>query len=150
MTVSDYQSQLRRADLAGVYRLPRLEREQVVTAAKDCGYRVFAVDLSAVCDKAAMLAGIARAMAFPEWFGGNLDGLYDCLCDLSWQPAKGYLLLLDRCDGLGKAAEGDFLTVLDLLAQAAAEWRQRGIPFWCLADTSAEGLAPLPRVTEGK
>lgn len=141
---------LRRVDLAGVYHLPESGRDRAVAAAAACGYGIFTVDLGAVNDKAQLLDAMARTLAFPDWFGGNYDGLYDCLCDLSWRPAQGYLLLLERCDGLGKAAEQDFLTVLDLLAQAAAEWRQRGIPFWCLADTSAEGVAPLPTVTDGK
>ena len=30
----------------------------------------------------ALHAAIAQALSFPEWYGHNLDALYDCLTDL--------------------------------------------------------------------
>ena len=34
-------------------------------------------------DKAASIAAFARALALPDWFGGNLDALADALQDLA-------------------------------------------------------------------
>ena len=33
-------------------------------------------------DKALLHAALAQALSFPDWYGHNLDALYDCLTDL--------------------------------------------------------------------
>jgi RNAse (barnase) inhibitor barstar len=150
MTVSAYQSLLRRSDLAGVYHLPLGDREKAIAAGESNGYCVFSADLRRVRDKEELLDTLAKALAFPEWFGHNYDALYDCLCDMGWRPAEGYLILLGHCDGIHGRAEQDFITVLDIFNRAAAEWRQQGINFWCLVDMQADGIAWLPIVTDGQ
>jgi len=47
-----------------------------------------------VSEKAEAIAAIARALDFPDWFGQNLDALYDSLSDLSWLPAGEYVLVV--------------------------------------------------------
>jgi RNAse (barnase) inhibitor barstar len=47
-----------------------------------------------VSEKAAAISAIARALDFPEWFGQNLDALYDSLTDLSWLPEGEYVLVV--------------------------------------------------------
>ncbi|SER64983.1 barstar family protein [Actinokineospora terrae] len=46
----------------------------------------YAVDGTGIRSKRAMFTSLAGALSFPDWFGHNLDGLYDCLTDLSWLP----------------------------------------------------------------
>ena len=150
MTVSAYQSLLRRSDLAGVYHLPHGDRDKASAAGEANGYCVFPVDLRRVRDKEELLDTLAKALAFPEWFGHNYDALYDCLCDMGWRPAEGYLILLGHCDGIHGRAEQDFITLLDIFNRAAEEWRQQGINFWCLVDMQANGIAWLPIVTDGQ
>lgn len=45
---------------------------------------------------------LAKALGFPDWYGGNLDALYDCLTDLD-QPVHlhltGWETLPDWRDG---------------------------------------------------
>ena len=41
------------------------------------------VDLAGCSDKATLLARLAAALQFPDWFGHNWDALSDCLTDLS-------------------------------------------------------------------
>ncbi|PSL56632.1 barstar (barnase inhibitor) [Saccharothrix carnea] len=38
------------------------------------------------------IGAIAEALSFPDWFGHNLDALYDCLTDLSWLPEGEHVL----------------------------------------------------------
>ncbi len=129
---------------AGVYHLPHIDKGSVVAAAKANGFAVFRIDFSRAQDKAQMLDAIARAMKFPKWFGHNFDALADCLADMAWKPAEGYLVLLEHCDGIHGRAEADFVTLLQTFEQAAAEWREQGIPFWCLVEMQADGIAWLP------
>ena len=42
--------------------------------------------------KKAAIGAIAEALSFPDWFGHNLDALYDCLTDLSWLPEGEHVL----------------------------------------------------------
>lgn len=127
-------------DHAGVYHLPLDGAAEVVAAAAANSLLVFRVDLGPARDKDSLLDAIARAMAFPEWFGTNWDALLDSLADLGWRPAEGYVVILEHCDGIHGRAEADFVQTLQVFAQAADEWREQGIAFWCLVDMSADGI----------
>jgi hypothetical protein len=70
------------------------------------------------------LENIAKALAFPEWFGRNWDALEDCLTDLSWSPAAGYVLIFENALSNG--------VMTDILASAAEFWRDRGKPFFAV------------------
>jgi RNAse (barnase) inhibitor barstar len=41
---------------------------------------------TAVRDKAALFDELDRRLQFPDYFGGNWDALWECICDLSWLP----------------------------------------------------------------
>jgi RNAse (barnase) inhibitor barstar len=65
--------------------------------------------------RAAFLAGVGQALAFPDWYGQNLDALADCLDDLD-----GAVVLL--WDGWGTLAREDresFDLVLEIFAGRA-------------------------------
>lgn len=49
--------------------------------------------LGPVTSKAEALDAIGTALSFPAWYGRNLDALYDCLLDLSWQPTGEHMLV---------------------------------------------------------
>ncbi len=144
---TDFVALLREVGRAGVYHLPLLGpggREGIIAAAETCGYAVFRIDLSGVKDKAGLLATLSSGMAFPEWFGTNWDALADCLADLSWRPAEGYLVILEHCDLLHSHAADDFVTALQLFQAASDEWREQDVALWCLVDMQADGINWLP------
>ena len=135
-----YEDILTRVDHASVYHMPLDGEAALVAAAERDGYIVFRIDLSGVQEKGGLLSAIARAMAFPEWFGHNRDALLDCLADLGWCPAEGYVVILEHCDGIHGRAETDFVQTLQVFEAAANEWREQGIPFWCFVDMQADGI----------
>lgn len=144
-----YATLLRDSLRAGVYHLPHLSKsglEDLIGAAESCAYVVFRVDLAGVRDKESLLAAIGKEMAFPEWYGANWDALADCLADLGWRPAEGYLVLLEHCDRLRTRAEGDLVEALQVFQEAAETWREQGIALWCLVDMQADGIAWLPSI----
>lgn len=108
------------------------------------GSKLSVVSISLKGDKPAILRSIARALGFPQWFGGNWDALEDCLTDLSWREADGHVLLFDD------ASPSDDLGILvDVLASSAEFWAARGKSFFAVfVDPQRSlGLADLFRET---
>jgi RNAse (barnase) inhibitor barstar len=97
--------------------------------ATSLGLDAVRVDLAGCRDKQEFLARTAAALGFPDWFGGNWDALFDCLADLSWRPAAGYLLILEHAEDLRRHAPEALETALAILGDAANAWRDRGRPF---------------------
>ena len=90
--------------------------------------------------KEVLLKNIAKALAFPDWFGENWDALEDCLTDLSWRDAGGYVLVFEN------AQSNDDLGVLtDVLRSSAEFWAGRGKPFFAVFIDPARAL-PLPEL----
>jgi RNAse (barnase) inhibitor barstar len=137
--------QLGDAQKSGVYQLAR-SPEEVELAGKQDGLAVFRIDLSCSKDKKDFLKRIATALHFPEWFGGNLDSLNDCLTDLDWLPEKtGYVLLFEN--GESRRHRQEFQDVIEVLNAAAEYWKKEGRPFWAFIESSAAsgfGLPPWP------
>lgn len=136
----NYPQLLSRVEHAGVYHMPLDGEEALVAAAEQNGYIVFRVDLAKAENKSALLDAIRQAMRFPEWFGHNWDALMDCLADLGWAPAEGYVVILEHCDGIHGRAEAEFVQTLQVFEAAANEWRDQGVPLWCFVDMQADGI----------
>ena len=130
---------------AGVYHLPHSGSAQLEQATQDLGYAQYAVDLGDAADLDAALSEIGRALAFPDWYGHNLDALHDCLTDFSWHEAPGYVLLIRGADRL-HADEAAFAALNAVFVDSADFWREDGVPFWVFYDLRADGLATLPTV----
>jgi len=96
---------------------------------RSVGWHVARIDLDGCRDKAELLERTATALAFPQWFGGNWDALYDCLADLGWRSAPGHLLVFENAGGLRREAPEVFDTAVAVLDDAAATWDRRGVPF---------------------
>ena len=74
-----------------------------------------------------MLEAIAKALDFPDWFGGNWDALEDCLTDLSWRPEASRVLLFS-----GAMQNEDCAILVDVLLSVAEYWRERNRCFFAL------------------
>ena len=97
--------------------------------AASLGLDAVRVDLGGCRDKQEFLARTAAALGFPDWFGGNWDALFDCLTDLSWRPAAGYVLILEHAADMRRHAPEALDSALAVLGDAASAWRERGRPF---------------------
>jgi hypothetical protein len=126
------------ASKSGVYKSSR--SDEILAATHGSGLRVTSIGLAGAKDRDAILARIAKALAFPAWFGGNWDALEDCLGDLAWIPAGGHVLLID---GAGDALASDRKPLVDVLASTAAFWAERKRPFFAVFLDGASGLPDL-------
>jgi RNAse (barnase) inhibitor barstar len=64
---------------------------RALAQARERGALVHLVD--PVTSTAQALDAIGAALSFPAWYGRNLDALFDCLTDLSWQPDGEHVLV---------------------------------------------------------
>jgi len=79
---------------------------------------------------------MARAFKFPAYFGHNWDALEECLMDLEWLPAKGYVLIITEAEALLPIPR-DYDMFLALLKHVGSAWAAgqggaasgKGIPF---------------------
>lgn len=123
---------------SGVYRARR--PDEILDATRGSKLNVTRIALP---DGKNPLPSIAGALAFPDWFGQNWDALEDCLSDLSWREAEGYVLVFEH------AAAGDETGILiDVLAAAAEFWQGRGRPFFAVFIDPQRTLA-LPELFHG-
>jgi RNAse (barnase) inhibitor barstar len=121
------------ASRSGVYRVPRAG-----------GVGKLALARIRFQKKEGLLREIAAALRFPDWFGRNWDALEDCLTDLSWLPADGYVLVFEQAK-----PDDDFGVLVDVLRSSAEHWAGRGRPFFALFVDPARSL-PLPDLDEEK
>lgn len=57
-------------------------------------------------------------MHFPAYFGDNRDSFGECIRDLMWQPANGYVLLYDRFWSFAEDDPLHWETASDILISA--------------------------------
>jgi Barstar (barnase inhibitor) len=125
--VSKLLQRLSDASKSGVYRTSRTD--EILKATQGSSLQVVRIALGGAAGKEALMAHIAHALAFPQWFGGNWDALEDCLADLSWSTAAGHVLLFEGAAALPADERG---ILVDILASAAASWAERQRPFFAV------------------
>jgi len=64
----------------------------------------------------------ARALEFPDYFGHNWDALEECLADLEWLPAKGYVVLITDALSVIPDDDEEYETLLEVLSDAGEAW----------------------------
>lgn len=74
--------------------------------------------------RAGLFDEFAAAFQFPDYFGENWAALEECLDDLEWLPADGYVMLVsDAPNLLSEEDPQDRTTLLRLLARVCKHWQ---------------------------
>jgi RNAse (barnase) inhibitor barstar len=89
-------------------------------------------DLTGTADKKALLEKLAHALDFPDYFGMNWDALNDCLTDMGWKPARGYVVVLKKFTEFAGKCPDEAKTAGDIFAAAAKYWKQKAVPFYII------------------
>lgn len=69
----------------------------------------------------AVMESIAGALEFPDYFGHNLDALYDCLTDLSWLADGEHVVVWSKPKALREADPQSYSAIAGVLADAVAD-----------------------------
>lgn len=122
-------SLLHNPEAAGVYwfdpaSAPRAQELEVKAVRQ--GLAFFPVAGQGIHSKEQFLDHFARALDFPDYFGGNWDAFEDCLTDLSWHDAPGYVILYGEFDAFAGQAPDQFEVALEILNAAVEFWRDQG------------------------
>jgi RNAse (barnase) inhibitor barstar len=110
-----------------VRRLASYDVDDLRRWAAQSGHGFVLAECSDCVDKLTVLTAIGRAFAFPDWYGANLDALYDCLTDLPDRGVPGWIVVLARLpDEPGFGAE-DRAALLDVFRDAAEDFARRRV-----------------------
>ncbi|MFB9067130.1 barstar family protein [Pseudofulvimonas gallinarii] len=130
MTFGEWTAWLRQHGEAGVFFIEPGERPDLFAAARGLDFATVRLDLADCRRSDDLFARMAAVFRFPEWFGDNWDALADCLADLSWWLARGYVLVIGNSGAFREADPASWRMLLDVLADTADSWRDAAVPFW--------------------
>jgi hypothetical protein len=91
-----------------------------------------------------VLRRLGEALDFPDWYGGNLDALVDCLCDPELSPGRSTPIAISGLATLQAHDPEGFSSLLAALGAATDERAAAGRPLAVLLDVAAPGLPMLP------
>lgn len=119
----------------GIWGTPRIPNNAADQAFQH-GWYPIEVCLAASTSKGELLDLLAEAAAFPSYFGKNWDATAECLEDMSWRTAPGYLFLLRRAEEfqLGQPALSEILR--DVLGETIEHWTSLGVSCYALWETA--------------
>ncbi|HEY9279971.1 MAG TPA: barstar family protein [Eoetvoesiella sp.] len=102
----------------GLFDASSISQADVAEAAKALGMAVFVVDCDRARSRSAVLRAVVKAVDFPEFFGGNLDALYDCLCDTVLDQKIGLFLWFHNLHSGDPALTEDAQAIINVCADA--------------------------------
>jgi RNAse (barnase) inhibitor barstar len=90
--------------------------------------RYVEIDLAGSGSKKAVLQAIGRALDFPNWYGANLDALYDSLTDLTERSdIVAWLIVLRHLPSVPVLDDEQRAALLDVFSDATEAFADAGI-----------------------
>jgi hypothetical protein len=117
---------------SGVFKVVQESRTAIRDAALTGKLEFVEVDLKGVRSKAGFLKKTAAGLGFPPYFGMNWDAFSDCLTDMAWRPAAGYVILLNNYQTFAAKAPADARVAGKIFDSSAQYWIQRKVPFYVI------------------
>ena len=122
----------------GVYRFTsQASPETLMREACAHDWRLFYLDGHTITSKATFLAACRAALDLPGYCGDNWDALEECVNDLAWAPASGYVILYDQVANFARRDPDSWAIALDILDTAVSNWSKSGTPLHVLLRNTA-------------
>ena len=133
---------------SGVYRFEEPAAvNDLKRLAEQHGLAFLALDGKTVHDKDQFLKQAAAALHFPNYFGNNWDALADCLTDMEWHEADGFVILYDNFDTFAENERDQFGVALKIFAESAEFWCSRRKLMIVLLSGTAENVKGVPSIS---
>jgi RNAse (barnase) inhibitor barstar len=100
------------------------------------GDAVFPLDGAKITSKDELLRQLAQAMEFPNYFGNNWDALEECLRDLQWLSAKGYVIQFANADRFIETCPSDFRVLVQIIESVSKHWNTNNVDFILIIETN--------------
>lgn len=94
--MSSTQTLRAKMERGGLIDLSVEQQEKALELARKMELEPFIVECDRARSQSAVLRAIVKAVDFPEFFGSNLDALYDCLSDTVFEYPVGVYLWFHR------------------------------------------------------
>lgn len=118
---------------SGVYSItPGQDVDSIRKAAAASRLDFLHIDLKRIKRKAGFLKKVARVLNFPKYFGMNWDALSDCLTDMAWRPAAGYVLLFGNFQSFAQNYPADMEVARRIFDSSTEYWKQKKTPFYII------------------
>lgn len=124
--------------------------DDMIDRLRQADYAVVVLDASGWTVPDDLHEDIARALDFPDYYGGNLDALNDCMSDVVSREygfpadATGLVLVFTHYDAFARACPSPAQIVLDILADQARRAALVGTRVLCLVHSDDPGIAFRP------
>lgn len=102
---------------------------EIEKALSESPLKIIRCDVKSVTGEVELFSILSNALEFPEYFGGNWDSTEECLCDLEWLPAKGYVLLLLNSEYMWRGATYTAGNLVSIWLSVAQRWGEEETPF---------------------
>ena len=124
---SELAARLAPGEAGGLLALPQAPSAAAVASLKATGVRVAWLDGPTSRD--ALFDELDRGLRFPSYFGRNWDAVDECLRDLSWLPAEGYVLVVVGAERLWRRDPRMPARLVRSWLFCAEHWARRERPF---------------------
>jgi hypothetical protein len=131
---------------AGVYHLTPGGMTALADACEQADLQLITVPLAETPSMAEAMRILTKAIQCPAHEGAHLDDLAAMLCDFSWLPAQGYVLLIEDADNLIASEPSGVQRLLEGLQNAAHHWQGQEVAFWAFIGLRGDGIALLPMI----
>ena len=102
------------------------------------GYTMLFLDGTKITTKNELFSELARVMKFPNYFGHNWDALEECLCDLEWMPARGYIVFFYSPRYFADNSKSDFQFFIEIFLSISKYWADHNVQFLLLLGENRE------------
>jgi RNAse (barnase) inhibitor barstar len=115
-----------------------LGKNQLFELMENLEYKYFQLNGLEIKSKNDLLSHLARVLMFPDYFGNNWDALEECLLDLGWIPANGYVLLFSHPENFVTNSLEDFKIFKEIITSASKYWSSQKIRFILIFEVDNE------------
>jgi hypothetical protein len=106
--------------------------ESLAVEVRSAGHDFAVIDAAHVRGETELMAHLAGALRFPSYFGHNWDAVDECLGDLEWIDADGYVLCVRQAATLWRHDPRQMAKLIQACECAAFVWGEEGIAFHLL------------------